>query len=289
MTKPWVRIVMVMLISAGCTSSVFSAPGILSNGSETTSTTTNADAGTIADSDSVVAWETDTEGPPNCGSPGLDSLPFLVGNYLWGAPPEQDGWPNGHHEATCTVGSLNAFSKPYRVGLSACMDRDALPLIHSIDLAIYADVMLPERLVSGAMVDVSFVADVDADNPRNYQAWYSLRDATHGHLLLAVFNESGPVVAPKLSGGDPYSSWLVPFTAALVQTNCPLEPSDCQRGAKLRHDALELMLDATRYVIRSGEQRTIADFDIYVGFAGMPDVCNGIATHHPMEAAIIAH
>lgn len=252
------------------------------NGSETTSTT---DAETMG-SDTGEGW-------PYCEPWEISTFGFYVGPNDPSVSSPDGKWPDGHHFATCRFADLSVVEVVLKGGgywrsvvrLQDCEDGEGAPSPYSLDLLLTSAEGLALTLGSGQLVDVSFSMKQWA--AFTYQSWYSLRDAETGELLLAAFADPGPSVMPKIPDEMPLADWLLPFEATLGDFVCPVDTGTfCEADPTPQRAAVHFAGDREAYDVVGGRIRDIGDYRVHLGFAGAPDVCEGILQRLPIHGVL---
>jgi hypothetical protein len=224
-----------------------------------------------------------TGGLPMCAPPELDGLSFRVGDEA--CDLEEPAF--GVFVASCRIAGVTQGETP-TVDLEDCVDPE-MNAIENLDVEIdVPDLALPPTaFAADTTVDVSFVVrDGGSDNPCRVYSWLSLRRADDGVLLLALVEDDGGSVLPTDDAGEEIASWLAPLSATLGDAVCAPDPPDCE-GTLQRH-ALAIEGEGAPVHVASGERTTVDGFTVVVGFAGQSDNCEGIPTHHAVEAAFVA-
>ncbi len=206
-------------------------------------------------------------------------------------PDQSSSRPAGRYVATCTVDTVRRVELPevnaweLHVDLTDCVDEAGVPTSQPLSAALITDVIeaLPV-LGDERRVGVDYTIEILA--PANYQAWYSLRDAESGELLVAAFSEHGPRVGPALSGSDKSLDWLLPFTAQLGDHACPPDPRGCEDSDTPRQRFLDICRDTECWSIVGISAAELDDYLFHLGFAGDPDVCDFIPTTNAIEGIL---
>lgn len=223
---------------------------------------------------------------PDCAPWEIAPFDFTVGDGLW---------PTGHHTAACTFAAL-ASEKITAQGetwftstlaLTDCADAQGDPPAHSLDLVLRSAAPLAAPLAPGQALAVDLSIRTFPKYSTSYiDAWYSLRDATTGELLLAAFADSGPTLAPKIDDTPPAPGWLAPFEAALGDLVCPVEVGAFCDAAPQRA-AVRFTRDGATVDVVGGTFGDLGDYRVHLGFAGAPEACDGIPTQHPLHGVLV--
>lgn len=225
---------------------------------------------------------------PDCAPWEIAPFDFTVGDGLW---------PTGHHTATCTFASL-ASEKITAQGetwftstlaLTDCTDAQGDPPAHSLDLVLRSAAPLAAALTPGQALSVDLSIRTWPEYADFYiDVWYSLRDATTGELQLAAFADPGPTLAPKIDDTPPLPGWLAPFEANLGDLVCPVELGDfCEGDGTPQRAVVRFLRDGATVDIVGGSFGDLGDYRVHLGFAGLPDACEGIPTHHALHGALV--
>jgi hypothetical protein len=247
-----------------------------------------AAASSETSTDSETAGSTDGDWS-ECLPQSVSNSPFVVGpDTPWGIYDPDINWPPGHHHAVCVVDWIPVNATQVSIQLRECQDDLAQPVALSLDLQFTSDVFIeaPPGIEVDRVVRVSY--SVTEYEQATHDAWYSLRDAQTDELLLAAFSDFGPSVIPKIDGMIDLENWLAPFEATLGPFGCAPELEAACEGDDTPQRAF---VEFTRYGatvnVLGGTEGDLGDYRVHLGFAGAPDACEGIPTHHAIEGIVI--
>jgi hypothetical protein len=225
---------------------------------------------------------TDSDDWPECVPQTVSDSAFSVGpdQTLYYDPAVN--WPPGHHRAVCVIDSVTS---EIDIRLRECLDDLGQPVALSLDLKLFTDVFFnpPPGIHPGRTVRVSYSTEIW--EAYVHRSWYSLRDAETDELLLAAFSDPGPTVVPKVAGESDLENWLSPFEATLGPFGCAPD-SGCEDQA-LQRAFVEFTRDGSSWNVLSGSEAELGDYRLHLGFAGTPEVCDGLFDNNPIEGILI--
>lgn len=261
---------------------------VASSSSATTSVSETTSATSVETTDSNTS-----EGWPYCEPWEISAFRYYVGPNDPSFSNPDGKWPDGHHFATCRFEELTVTEVVFNGGgywlsivrLQNCEDGEGVPSPYSLDLVLSSAEGLELTLGSGHLVNVSFSMKQWAAFA--YQSWYSLRDAETGELVLAAFADPGPSVMPKIPDEEPLTDWLLPFEATLGDFVCPVDTGAfCEADPTPQRAVVHFVGDGVTYDVVGGGVRDIGDYRVQLGFAGAPDICEGILQQLPIHGVL---